>query len=162
MKKIEYSPIGIIRTPFRDPEGTPIQASGARGVKGKVEIFPEYLEGLQDLEDFSHIILIYHFHLAKASQLLAKPFLDDEEHGIFAIRGPARPNPIGISTVRLDKIKDNVLSITDVDIVDQTPLLDIKPYVPEFDQREVSKVGWLKMKVDRLPHSIDDGRFARK
>ena len=162
MKKIEYSPIGIIRTPFRDPEGTPIQASGARGVKGKVEIFPEYLEGLQDLEDFSHIILIYHFHLAKASQLLAKPFLDDEEHGIFAIRGPARPNPIGISTVRLDKIKDNVLSIMDVDIVDQTPLLDIKPYVPEFDHREASKVGWLKEKVDRLPHSKDDGRFSRK
>ena len=162
MKKIIYTPIGIIRTPFIEPEGTPIQASEALGVNGKVEIFPEYSVGLQDLEDFSHIILIYHFHLAKASQLLAKPFLDDVEHGIFAIRGPTRPNPIGISTVRLDNIKDNVLSVIDVDIVDRTPLLDIKPYVPEFDHREVSKVGWLKEKIDKLPHSKDDGRFSRK
>ncbi|MGD8540028.1 MAG: tRNA (N6-threonylcarbamoyladenosine(37)-N6)-methyltransferase TrmO [Candidatus Aminicenantes bacterium] len=162
MKKIIYTPIGIIRTPFIEPEGTPIQASGAGGVNGKVEIFPEYSVGLQDLEDFSHIILIYHFHLAKASQLLAKPFLDDVEHGIFAIRGPTRPNPIGISTVRLDNIEDNVLSVIDVDIVDRTPLLDIKPYVPEFDHREVSKVGWLKKKIDKLPHSKDDGRFSRK
>ena len=162
MKKIVYTPIGIIRTPFIEPEGTPIQASGARGISGKVEIFPEYSEGLQDLEDFSHIILIYHFHLAKASQLLAKPFLDDVEHGIFAMRGPTRPNPIGISTVRLEMIKGNVLSVRDVDIVDRTPLLDIKPYVPEFDRREGSQVGWLKEKIDRLPYSKDDGRFSRK
>jgi tRNA-Thr(GGU) m(6)t(6)A37 methyltransferase TsaA len=162
MEEITYTPIGIIRTPFEEPEGTPIQASEARGVKGKVEIFPEYVEGLKDLEGFSHVMLIYHFHLAKTSQLLAKPFLDDEEHGIFAIRGPSRPNPIGISVVRLAKIKESVLFFKDVDIVDQTPLLDIKPYVPEFDQREAKKVGWLEKKLARLPHSIADGRFSKK
>jgi tRNA-Thr(GGU) m(6)t(6)A37 methyltransferase TsaA len=162
MEEITYTPIGIIRTPFEEPEGTPIQASEARGVKGKVEIFPEYVEGLKDLEGFSHVMLIYHFHLAKTSQLLAKPFLDDEEHGIFAIRGPSRPNPIGISVVRLAKIKESVLFFKDVDIVDQTPLLDIKPYVPEFDQREAKKVGWLEKKLARLTHSIADGRFSKK
>ncbi len=161
MKEITYTPIGIIRTPFKEPEGTPIQASGARGVEGIVEVLPEYVEGLKDLDGFSHVILIYHFHLAKASQLLAKPFLHDEEHGIFAIRGPSRPNPIGISIVRLEKITDNVLSIIDVDIVDQTPLLDIKPYVPEFDQREASNVGWLKGKVNGHRQFKDDGRFSR-
>lgn len=112
------------------------------------------------MEDFSHIILIYHFHLAKASQLLAKPFLDDEEHGIFAIRGPVRPNPVGISMVRLEKITDSVLSIRDVDIIDQTPLLNIKPYVPEFDQRKTRKAGWLKGKLNRHQQFKDDGRFS--
>lgn len=161
MRTITYKPIGIIRTPFKKSEGTPIQAYAACEVKGMVEIFPEYSDGLKDLEGFSHVILIYHFHMSKASRLLAKPFLDDKEHGIFAIRGPSRPNPIGISTVQLEKINDNVLSFKDVDIVDRTPLLDIKPYVPAFDQREVSKVGWLKGKLNKLPHSRDDGRYSR-
>jgi tRNA-Thr(GGU) m(6)t(6)A37 methyltransferase TsaA len=161
MDEITYKPIGIIRTPFKKPEGTPIQASGACGARGTVEVFPEYAEGLKDLEGFSHVILIYHFHLSKASRLLAKPFLDDEEHGIFAIRGPSRPNPIGISTVQLEKIKNNVLSFQDADIVDGTPLLDIKPFVPAFDQREVRKVGWLEGKLKKLPHSRDDGRFSK-
>jgi tRNA-Thr(GGU) m(6)t(6)A37 methyltransferase TsaA len=145
-----------------EPEGTPIQASGSGGVEGKVEIFPAYVEGLKDLEDFSHVILIYHFHRAKSSQLRAKPFLDDNEHGIFAIRGPNRPNPIGISIVQLNRIKDNVLIFEGVDIVDRTPLLDIKPYVPAFDQREASKVGWLKEKLNKLSHSRADGRFSRE
>ncbi len=161
MQEIIYEPIGIVRTPFKKPEGTPIQASGSCGAKGTVELLPEYTAGLKDLEGFSHIILIYHFHLSKASRLLAEPFLDDKEHGIFAIRGPSRPNPIGISIVQLEKIKDNVLSLKDVDIVDGTPLLDIKPYVPEFDQREVSKIGWLEGKLNKLPDSRDDGRFSR-
>jgi tRNA-Thr(GGU) m(6)t(6)A37 methyltransferase TsaA len=162
MEEITYTPIGIIRTPFMEPEGTPIQASGEQGVEGRVELFPEYVEGLKDLEDFSHVILIYHFHLAKAAQLRAKPFLDENEHGIFAIRGPSRPNPIGISVVQLKKIKDHVLFFKGVDIVDQTPLLDIKPYVPAFDQRDASKVGWLKEKLNRLPHSRADRRFSRE
>lgn len=160
MKTITYKPIGIIRTPFKEPTGTPIQASGGCGVKGTVEIFPEYLEGLKDLEDFSHIILIYHFHMSKIAQLLVKPFLDEKQHGIFAIRGPSRPNPIGLSVVRLEKIEQNVLHIQDIDIVDETPLLDVKPYVPAFDQREGSKIGWLKEKLDKLPHSRDNGRFS--
>jgi tRNA-Thr(GGU) m(6)t(6)A37 methyltransferase TsaA len=161
MRIITYRPIGIIRTPFKKPEGTPIQASAPSGARGTVEVLPEYMEGLKDLDGFSHVILIYHFHLSKAYRLLAKPFLDDKEHGIFAIRGPSRPNPIGISTVRLEKIKDNVISFKDVDIVDGTPLLDIKPYLPAFDQREVSKIGWLEGKLNKLSHSRDDGRFSR-
>ncbi len=160
MKTITYKPIGIIRTPFKEPKGTPIQASEGCGVKGTVEIFPEYSEGLKDLEDFSHVILIYHFHMSKTARLLVKPFLDEKQHGIFAIRGPSRPNPIGLSVVRLEKIEKNVLHIQDIDIVDETPLLDVKPYVPAFDQREGSKIGWLKEKLGKLPHSRDDGRFS--
>lgn len=162
MKEIVYKPIGIIRTPFKKPKGTPIQASGARGVRGRAEILPEYAAGLKDLEGFSHVILIYHFHLAKTTRLSSKPFLDDEAHGVFAIRAPSRPNPIGISTVRLEKIRENVLYFQDVDIVDGTPLLDIKPYVPEFDERKDSKVGWLRGKLKKLPHAKDDGRFSKK
>lgn len=162
MKEIAFKPIGIIRTPFKKPKGTPIQASGARGVRGQAEILPEYAAGLKDLEGFSHVILIYHFHLAKTTRLSSKPFLDDEAHGIFAIRAPSRPNPIGISTVRLEKIRENVLYFQDVDIVDGTPLLDIKPYVPEFDGRKDSKVGWLRGKLKKLPRAKDDGRFSKK
>ena len=160
MKKITYTPIGIIHSPFKEPKGTPIQPPGARGIEGSVEIFPEYAQGLVDLEGFSHILLIYHFHLAKQPSLMAKPFMDNRPHGIFAIRAPSRPNPIGVSIVRLVGIEDNVLQIQDVDILDGTPLLDIKPYLPEFDPREVEKRGWLEKNVHRLPTSIDDGRFA--
>ncbi len=159
MQEIRYVPIGVIHSPFEDPKGTPIQPAGARGVDGRIEVYPEYAEGLKDLEGFSHIILIYHFHLSKGASLLVKPYMDDEEHGIFAIRGPSRPNPIGISVVRLLRVEGNILNIRDVDIVDGTPLLDIKPYVPEFDIQEVEKIGWLEKKVHRLSTAKDDGRF---
>jgi tRNA-Thr(GGU) m(6)t(6)A37 methyltransferase TsaA len=161
MGEIKYRPIGIVHSPFKEPKGTPIQPSGAEGIGGTVEVFREYAEGLRDLEGFSHIILIYHFHLAKKPSLRVKPFLDDEARGIFAMRGPSRPNPIGISTVRLLRIEGNTLHIQDVDIVDKTPLLDIKPYVPEFDIREVESIGWLGKKVRRLRVSKDDGRFTK-
>jgi len=160
MKQITYVPIGIIHSSFKEPKGTPIQPPGARGVEGSVEVFPEYLEGLKDLDGFSHIILIYHFNLAKRPSLLMKPFMDDEPHGIFAIRAPSRPNPIGISVVRLVKIEGTVLYVEDVDIVDGTPLLDIKPYVPEFDTPEVERRGWLEKNVRKLSSSRDDGRFV--
>jgi len=162
MEKIIYRPIGVIRTSFKNPAGTPIQASGAQGTQGKAEIFPRYSKGLKDLEGFSHVILIYHFHLIKSFRLLAKPFLDDEEHGIFSIRGPSRPNAIGLSIVQLEKIKDSVLFFKDADMVDHTPLLDIKPFIPAFDHRKVKKIGWLNGKLQKLPHSRDDGRFVRK
>jgi tRNA-Thr(GGU) m(6)t(6)A37 methyltransferase TsaA len=161
MGEIKYRPIGIVHSPFKEPKGTPIQPSGAEGIGGTVEVFREYAEGLRDLEGFSHIILIYHFHLAKKPSLRVKPFLDDEARGIFAMRGPSRPNPIGISTVRLLRIEGNTLHIQDVDIVDKTPLLDIKPYVPEFDIRRVESIGWLEKKVRRLRVSKDDGRFTK-
>jgi tRNA-Thr(GGU) m(6)t(6)A37 methyltransferase TsaA len=158
--EVTYKPIGVIHSPFREPRGTPIQPTGARGIAGTVEVLPEYADGLQDLGGFSHIILIYHFHLSRSPSLKVKPFMDDEAHGIFAIRAPSRPNPIGISVVRLIRVEGNVLHVQDVDIVDGTPVLDIKPYVPEFDVRDVEKTGWLEQNVHRLPTSRDDGRFV--
>ncbi len=161
MNEIKYKPIGIIHSPFKEPKGTPIQPAGAKDINGKVELFPEYTEGLKDLRGFSHIILIYHFHLSKKAPLKVKPYMDNKAHGVFAMRGPARPNPIGISVVRLIKIEKNILYIRDVDIVDGTPLLDIKPYIPEFDIRKVEKIGWLKKNVNRLSITKDDGRFIK-
>ena len=161
MDDIKYKPIGVIHSPFEEPKGTPIQPTGAKGVDGTVDVFPEYAEGLKDVAGFSHIILIYHFHLSKRATLKAKPYMDSEERGVFAMRGPSRPNPIGISVVCLIKIEENILHIQDVDIVDGTPLLDIKPYVPEFDIREVKRVGWLEKNVRKLSISKDDGRFVK-
>ena len=158
---IAYVPIGVIHSKFKEPKGVPIQSAAAKGIEGTVEVFPEYVEGLEDLEGFSHIILIYHFHLSRHSTLKVKPYMDDRMHGVFATRAPARPNPIGISVVRLVGIERNVLYIQDVDIVDGTPLLDIKPYVPEFDVRKVDKIGWLEKNVNKLPVSKDDGRFSK-
>jgi tRNA-Thr(GGU) m(6)t(6)A37 methyltransferase TsaA len=161
MNEIKYKPIGVIHSPFKEPKGTPIQPAGAKGIDGTVEVFPEYAEGLKDVEGFSHIILIYHFHLSTGSSLKVKPYMDDEAHGVFAMRGPSRPNPIGISIVRLVRIEENILHIQDVDIVDGTPLLDIKPYVPEFDIREAEKKGWLEKNVHKLSTSKDNGRFIK-
>jgi tRNA-Thr(GGU) m(6)t(6)A37 methyltransferase TsaA len=160
MNEIKYKPIGIIHSPFKEPKGTPIQPAGAKGINGTVEVFPEYAGGLKDIEGFSHIILLYHFHLSKGSALIAKPYMDSEAHGVFAMRGPSRPNPIGISVVYLVKVEGNTLHIQDVDIVDGTPLLDIKPYVPEFDTREVERIGWLEKSVHKLSASRDNGRFT--
>jgi len=160
MNEIKYKPIGVIHSPFKEPKGTPIQPASAKGINGVVEIFPKYNEGLKDIEGFSHIILLYHFHLSQWSALIARPYMDNETHGIFAMRGPSRPNPIGISVVHLVKIEGNMLHIQDVDIVDGAPLLDIKPYIPEFDIREVERIGWLEKNVHKLSTSKDDGRFA--
>jgi tRNA-Thr(GGU) m(6)t(6)A37 methyltransferase TsaA len=157
---INYKPIGIIHSPFTNPEGTPIQSPASKDSKGKVIVYPEYAEGLKDLEGFSHIILIYHFHLSKKPSLIVKPFLDTKKHGVFATHASSRPNPIGISVVRLTKIEKNILFIKNVDIVDQTPLLDIKPYVPEFDL-EKTEVGWLKNNLKKLDYMRDDGRFVK-
>jgi len=160
MKEIKYRPIGIIHSPFKEAIGTPIQPSAARDVKGTVELFPEYSEGLKDLDGFSHIILLYNFHLAKNVSLRVKPFMDEDFHGVFATRSQSRPNPIGISVVRLIRVEENTLHISDVDIIDGTPLLDLKPYVPEFDVRDTIRIGWLENKVHRLPQTRDDGRFT--
>ncbi len=161
MDEIKYKPIGVVHSPFKEPKGTPIQPTAAKNVEGTVEVFPEYAEGLKDLEGFSHIILIYHFHLVKKPSLKVKPFMDNEMRGVFATRAPSRPNPIGISVVHLLKIERNILYIQGVDIVDGTPLLDIKPYVPEFDMAEAQNIGWLKKNVHKLQKSKDDGRFTK-
>ena len=159
MHEIKYKPIGIVHSPHKEPKGTPIQPSAATGVKATVEIFPEFAEGLTDLDGFSHIFIIYHCHLVGKSSLKVQPYMDNYTHGVFSTRAPSRPNPIGLSVVRLVSAEGNLLHIQDVDILDGTPVLDIKPLVPEFDMREVKKTGWLEKNVNKLPESKDDGRF---
>lgn len=159
MDEIKLKPIGFIHTPFEKPKGIPIQTTAAKGVKGRVEVFPEFVEGLKDLEGFSHLILIYHFHLARITALQVTPFLDTEKRGVFATRAPSRPNHIGLSVVELEKVEGNDLFVKDVDIVDGTPLLDIKPFVLQFDFKEVTKTGWLGKVIHKLPNAEDDGRF---
>jgi tRNA-Thr(GGU) m(6)t(6)A37 methyltransferase TsaA len=141
-QEIIYYPIGIIHSPHTILSETPIQPVFSRGIRGTVNLYPEYVDGLLDLEEFSHIFLIYHFHRSPGMKLRLHPYLQDEEHGIFAIRAPHRPNPIGFSVVKLCGIKDNILTIEDVDILDGTPLLDIKPYVARFDSRKDVHSGW--------------------
>lgn len=134
-------PIGVIHSPFTEKDQTPIQPTRSQAI-GQVEVAQEFTEGLQDIEGLSHIILLYVFHQSVGYSLLVKPFLDDHQHGLFATRYPHRPNPIGISIVRLLSRRDNILEIEGVDVLDGTPLLDIKPYVPDFDVRSGAKVGW--------------------
>jgi tRNA-Thr(GGU) m(6)t(6)A37 methyltransferase TsaA len=157
--KILYEQIGIIHSPFKKTEGVPIQPSAGRGIEGKITVFPEYAEGLADLEGFSHIYLIYHFHLSRGYSLKVTPFLDNQLRGVFATRAPRRPNQIGISIVRVTKVKDNILHIMDIDIVNGTPLLDIKPYVPEFDMKNVEKTGWYRGKKKECVTKRADNRF---
>lgn len=157
--KIEFLPIGIIHTPFMELEGMPIQPPGAANVKGTVEVFENFRSGLKDLDGFSHIILLYHFHHSHGFNLHVVPFLDSEERGLFATRAPKRPNPIGLSVVQLDKIKEGTLFIRNVDILDGTPLLDIKPYVPEFDAQEKVRTGWFGKARKTVSNRKADDRF---
>lgn len=162
MNPVQYNPIGIIHSPFKDPHGMPIQPIGARGVKGQIELNEEYKSGLKDLDGFSHIILIYHFHLSEGYSLEVKPFLDRVKRGIFATRAPKRPNPIGISVVGLEKIEGSNLYITNVDVIDGTPLLDMKPYIPYFDKDKNEKVsiGWFEDKYQEVKGKKSDKRFV--
>lgn len=157
--EIIFQPIGTIFSPFKDLEGIPIQPQASPGVKGKIVLLPEYGGGLLDLDGFSHIILLYFFHKSSEYSLLVTPFLDDEQHGVFATRAPRRPNQIGLSVVKLVKIENNVINIEDVDILNGTPLLDIKPYIPMFDEQEVFKTGWLGKLMDELGEMKSDRRF---
>jgi tRNA-Thr(GGU) m(6)t(6)A37 methyltransferase TsaA len=161
MNTIKFQSIGTIHSPFKDLEGMPIQPIGARGIKCEININPEYNAGLKDLEGFSHIILIYHLHLSKGHLLEVKPFLDTEKRGIFATRAPKRPNPIGLSVVKLEKIEGNTIHISNVDIVDGTPLLDIKPYIPHFDKHPDDEIiiGWFEDKYTDASSKKSDGRF---
>ncbi len=162
VKKIEFKPIGIIHSPFKKPVNMPIQPAGAKGVKGTVEVFAEFEDGLKNLDGFSHIVLLFNFHLSEGYKLKVMPFMEDKIRGVFATRAPHRPNQIGMSIVRLEKIEKNILHISNVDIVDGTPLLDIKPFVPKFDCFDInknSKVGWLKKRVERVEKHRSDERF---
>ena len=158
-KEITYSPIGIIHSPHKDIKGMPIQPSGAKGIGGTVEVKKKYVEGLKDLDGFEYIILIYHFHRSKGYSLEVTPFLDNSLRGVFATRAPKRPNAIGMSIVRLRRVEGSTLHIEDVDILDGTPLLDIKPYVPDFDVRKTRAIGWLSRKAIKAVIKKSDGRF---
>jgi len=137
-----FHSIGVIRTPYHDREGMPIQSARSEAA-GTIEIDPQYAAGLADIESFSHLILIYVFDRSPGPELTVRPFLDDTEHGIFATRHPARPNPIGLSVVELERREGNVLHVRGVDMLDRTPLLDVKPYVPQFDHHPATRTGWL-------------------
>ena len=139
--EITLTSIGIIHSPFTDPAQAPIQSSRST-VLGSVEVFPEFVAGLRDLEEFSHIFLLYLIQCPQGYNLHVKPFLDDQEHGIFATRYPCRPNSIGLSIVHLLRVQGNRLDIEGIDMLDNTSLLDIKPYIPEFDIRENVQIGW--------------------
>ena len=156
---IKFKPIGTIYTPFKTKENMPIQGKGANNIKGTIQLKKKYTEGLQDLNGFSHIYLIYHLHKSFNYNLLVTPFLDDKKHGVFATRAPKRPNAIGISVVKLISISKNYIEIEGVDMLNKTPLLDIKPYVPEFDCFETEKIGWLTNKSIDLSKIKSDKRF---
>jgi tRNA (adenine37-N6)-methyltransferase len=159
--EFSYTPIGTIHSPFAEPAGMPIQPAGAEGVRGTVLIDKQFRDGLRDLSGFSRIILIYAFHRSQGYGLEVIPFLDTVPHGIFATRAPRRPNAIGLSIVQLISVNDGELVIEGVDVIDGTPLLDIKPYVPEFDCYPDEKSGWFAGCRDRVGTARADGRFCR-
>ena len=157
-----YESIGVIRTPFESPDGMPIQPVGDATVEGIVELKEAYADGLKDLEGFTHCILLYHFHAsADAAPLEVEPFLDDEPRGVFATRAPQRPNPIGLSVVEIESVTDGNVTVNGIDIVDQTPLLDIKPFVPDFDAPSDAATGWLTASKSTIRSKQADERFIR-
>ncbi|MFO7891729.1 MAG: tRNA (N6-threonylcarbamoyladenosine(37)-N6)-methyltransferase TrmO [bacterium] len=147
--KISLNPIGTIHTPFDTPRGVPIQGALRQDIEGEVEIFPEFQSGLKDIDGFSHLILIYYFNLVKGYTLQATPFLDNTLRGVFAIRGPRRPNPIGFTVVKNLGVEKNRFKIAGVDMVDKTPLLDIKPYFSGIDSHPDASTGWMKEKLKK-------------
>jgi tRNA-Thr(GGU) m(6)t(6)A37 methyltransferase TsaA len=146
MQDIKFKPIGIIHTPYETTGECPRQSYHGKGVAATIDLFPEYIEGLKDLGGFSHLLLIWHFHKSEGFSLTANPPGETEAHGVFATRSPHRPNAIGLSVVRLIKIEENKLHIEDPDMVDGTPLLDIKPYLLPPDTLGEVKRGWLDKK----------------
>jgi tRNA-Thr(GGU) m(6)t(6)A37 methyltransferase TsaA len=158
--EISFKPIGYIYTPFREVKGMPIQPTGAVGVTGRIEVEPEFKSGIKDLEGFSYIFLLYHLHLVKEFKLLVKPFLDTQKRGIFATRSPVRPNAIGLSVLKLTRIEETTLWVENVDILNGTPILDIKPYVPEFDTWPADRIGWFSHKADAAKSYRADERFT--
>jgi len=158
--RVTYRAIGTIRSPFKDLKDMPIQPTGQASAPGVAEVLPEFALGLKDLEGFSHIILLYHLHEVRRVELTVTPFLDSEVRGVFATRAPTRPNPIGLSIVELLRVEGNRLYLGNVDILDGTPLLDIKPYVPEFDQPANARAGWLEARRGKVRTVKSDDRFS--
>lgn len=160
MTGITFTPIGTVHSPFSDPRDMPIQPVGARGVRGTIELDPAYAAGLKDLTGFSRIILLYHLHRTEGYALEVVPFLDTTPHGVFATRAPRRPNAIGLSVLRLVTVEGATLTVEDVDILDGTPVIDIKPYVPEFDAYPDERAGWLASTSEVARTRRSDGRFC--
>ena len=155
-----FEPIGTIHSPYKEKRGVPIQGIFDPESKGRVHIFKEFEPGLRDIEGFSHLILLYVFDRSEGYDLICKPYLEDIDHGVFATRAPKRPNPIGLSVVRLEKREGPVLYIAEVDILDETPLLDIKPFYPDVDHRKNTRVGWLEGRLkDPNRRIVSDDRF---
>ncbi len=157
---INFSPIGYFRTPFTEIKGMPIQPLGAADVEGHIAVLPDYMAGLKDLDGFSHLIVLYHLHQITGHDLVVQPFLDIEKHGIFATRSPKRPNPIGLSVMRLLRVSGREIYLQGVDVLDQTPVIDIKPYVADFDQCDADRFGWFEGKSSNARHHQSDERFA--
>lgn len=152
--------IGIIHSPFQQAEGTPIQPALASGSKGRVEVFPEYAPGLKDLEGFDRVWLLFWCDRAAACQLIVTPYKDTQSRGVFSTRAPSRPNPIGMSAVRLERVEGSILHVSELDLLDNTPLLDIKPYVPAFDHLAAERTGWFGAATSQ--RSVADKRFERE
>jgi len=157
--EVVFQPIGVIHSPFTRLEDMPIQPSSETSSPGVIEVFPEFSDGLKDLEGFSHIYILYHLHRMTTSNLTVIPFLDDSPHGVFATRAPSRPNPIGLSLVELVRVESNTLHVNHVDVLDNTPLLDIKPYVPQFEEATNVRIGWLEKTKSRIKVQKSDDRF---
>lgn len=156
---ITLSAIGIIHSPFVTTKDMPIQPSGAVGIRGTIEVFPAYQPGLKDLEGFSHLILLYYFHQATTCSLIVRPFLDATPRGVFATRAPVRPNHLGLSIVKLVTLNAGLITVENLDILNGTPLLDIKPYVPEFDSGGNVRIGWLEGRSKSAEQHKSDDRF---
>lgn len=153
-------PIGTIRSPYKTLRDMPIQPKGAARELGTIEVFSEYIPGLRDLEGFSHIYLLYQFHKAERTELSVIPFMDSTVRGVFATRSPLRPNHIGLSIVELTEVTDNIITIRGIDVLDGTPLLDIKPYITAFDEVRNSRSGWMQASPAEVAAKRSDGRFT--
>ncbi|HEX4986772.1 MAG TPA: tRNA (N6-threonylcarbamoyladenosine(37)-N6)-methyltransferase TrmO [Burkholderiales bacterium] len=156
---IQVRPIGVIRSEFKSKAGMPIQTASAPDVAGELEVFEEFAAGLRDLDGFEYLILVTHMHLAAEEQLEVVPFLDTVSRGVFATRSPNRPNRICLSIVRLLSIDGRRLRFTGNDMVDGTPVIDVKPYVPAFDVRATDRIGWFSERIDQLPGKLSDDRM---
>jgi len=157
---MKITPIGVIHSPHKQATGSPVQPAFAQGIQGTVELFPEFVPGLKDLDGFERILLVYWFDRASEAQLEVTPFFDTQPRGVFATRSPCRPNPIGISCVRINRIDGNEIHVLDVDMLDGTPLLDVKPYIPAFDAFAAERIGWFGT-VKGIDVTADD-RFETK
>lgn len=160
LEDVLLRPIGVVRCRFAELAGMPIQTAAAPEERARLEVLPAYADGLKDIEGFEYLLLVTHLHRVREERLQVVPFLDDQAHGVFATRAPARPNRLGLSIVRLESVEGRVLHFSGNDMLDGTPVLDIKPYVPRFDARETERVGWFAEQLARLAHTRADDRMS--